>query len=81
MKPLPHPLCNTVLRRPESSSEDECGDLPVLRKGGVTYSFWQPSREEIRDIAAGQPVILGCAGDTHPPVFLCTLTPDHLTAG
>lgn len=83
MNPIHHPLCNTVLRKPEGMTEEQCRDLHILRgvdcfmlgDGPSVNSFWRPEPVELAAINAGAPIVLHCLGHTHPPLSLLVLDP------
>lgn len=75
MNKVQHPKCNSVLGAPPGMTPEECTALPVFRaqyEDGtpVTFSYWQPSAEELALINSGHPVRLGILGRTHAPVLL-----------
>lgn len=41
------------------------------------WSFWNPNPEEIAAIVKGGPIALRVAGETHPPLSLHVMVPDH----
>jgi hypothetical protein len=70
-----HPACNHVLGAPPGVPIEECAALPCVsfRYGDGLHSFlsfWQPTLEERRLIAEGQPVVLEVQGTLHPPVLV-----------
>jgi hypothetical protein len=76
MTPIHHSLCNDVLRRPEGLTEEECGDLPIFRNDTCVVSFWRPEPAELQALAAGQPIMLAIASQTHPPLSVSVLAVD-----
>ena len=79
MRPIQHPSNNDVLGAPQGMSAEQCASLPITRvlhqhphnsnmNTPAVISFWQPTREQMLLIAAGQPVWLHFLGTTHPPV-------------
>lgn len=80
MTPIHHPACNAVLRRPPGTTEEECGDLPIIRSVENGYntvtSVWKPSPEEAEAIAKGGGIALTIWGSTHPPLALTALEAD-----
>lgn len=76
MNRIQHPSNNGVLGAPKGWDQTElpCGALPVTRvvADGVPHvvSFWQPTPEELKALAAGAPVELWVVGHTMPPVAL-----------
>lgn len=75
MNPFQHPACNDVLRRPANLSEEECGDLHIMRTEAGVASFWKPEPVELEALKAGAPVMLIFAAVTHPPVGVMVLKP------
>lgn len=71
-----HHTNNDVLGAPPGTPIEECNALPITRviwadtgNHGV-ISYWMPSDDERKLIAAGQPVRLMVLGVTHPPLLL-----------
>lgn len=77
MNPIHHPACNDVLRRPEGTTEEECGDLPILRTQQGVASFWKPEPIELAALNSGSAVMLTFAAVTHPPVLVQVTKPDE----
>ena len=75
MNPFHHPACNDTLRRPEGTTEEECGDLPILRSPQGVASFWKPAPIELEAIKAGSAIMLTFAASTHPPVAVQVTKP------
>lgn len=73
MIPIKHPLCNDILKRPATMTEEECADLHIVRNQNSVISFWSPSPEEREAIATGQPIIFEAVGVTHPPIKIDVL--------
>ncbi|EIF30949.1 hypothetical protein BCh11DRAFT_06461 [Burkholderia sp. Ch1-1] len=71
-----HPSNNAVLGAPAGWDQSglPCGALPITRvlAGGVHHvmSFWRPTPDELKALAAGAPVELWVVGQTMPPVAL-----------
>lgn len=75
MKPIQHPTSNAVLQPPPGASAVECRALFITRfrwshGSPAVASFWQPTEEERRLIAAGAPVRISFDFPTHPPVYV-----------
>jgi hypothetical protein len=72
---MQHPTNNDVLRPPPGMTNEQCRPLPITRvrytddTPGV-WSYWKPTDEEIKAIAAGAMVRIGVLGFTHPPLHL-----------
>lgn len=49
---------------------EDCGDLPARIDGEGIWSCWQPTTEELADLAAGSPVWLCVVAEVQPPVRL-----------
>jgi len=75
VNPIQHPACNDVLRRPPGTTEEECGDLHIMRNDTQVWSFWRPSAEELLALNAGGAVGLIVEGRTHPPLSICATHP------
>jgi hypothetical protein len=75
MKPVNFKESNTIFRRPDSMTEEECGDLHVHNTGGALISKWEPTEEERKAIANGAPVYLWVIGQVQPPVSLQVESP------
>lgn len=75
MRPTQHPSNNDVLRAPPGMGIEECRPLAITRvnySDGIpgVWSYWEPTDEERRAIAAGALVRVGALGATHPPIHL-----------
>lgn len=77
MNPFQHPACNDTLRRPPGTTEEDCGDLPILRGPAGVTSFWKPLPIELEALNAGSAVMLTFAASTHPPVRVQVTKPDE----
>lgn len=78
MLPVSFEGVNHTFVKPDSMSDDECGDLRVYRgidQNGypMILSAWQPSKEDLEALNAGRPVFLNILGQGMPPVSLFTL--------
>jgi hypothetical protein len=73
LKPIQHDHCNVQIGPGESRLES-CEPLPACRVGedNCWYTYWEPSEEDRRRIAAGGHVRLCVVGMRHPPVMLDT---------
>lgn len=69
--------CTRVLGKPagwdESNPDTPCQGLPVIdlpaeHGGPAMVSAWFPTPDEVRRMAAGEPVYLSVFGTVHPPV-------------
>lgn len=74
LSPIKTPSTTRVLGAPltwDENKHGECVGLPVVDGGdGVIYSYWRvPFRERLA-ILFGKPILLGVAGNSHPPVNL-----------
>jgi hypothetical protein len=56
-------------------TEEECGDLHILREETSISSFWKPEPEELAALNKGLPIMLTCLGHSHPPISLEVLAP------
>lgn len=77
MNPINFEGANFTFKKPESMSEEDCGDLPVYKgtdpKGyPMILSAWQPSEKDIEAINAGRPIYLNIVGHGMPPVSVFT---------
>lgn len=84
MTPTHHSLCNTILKRPPGTTEEECRDLHIQRTQDtaghpVVCSFWRPEPEELAALNEGGTVRFSCWGHTHPPMHLA-VTEDSVEA-
>jgi hypothetical protein len=75
MKPIKHPNCNDILRKPDGMTEEECGDLHIRRDSGFVWSFWKPDAEELLALNRGGSVALSVMGETHPPLSVLVARP------
>jgi hypothetical protein len=71
VKPIQHDNCNVTLG---PGDNPDCEPLPTVRvaEDNCWYSYWEPSEEDRRRIAAGGHVRLCVRGARHPPVMLDT---------
>lgn len=71
-----HPSNNLVLGAPPQwpHGKAECGALPVTQRetaaGQAMVSYWEPSADDLRKLAAGGKIRLWIFGPMHPPVSL-----------
>lgn len=65
---------NTVMLAPESMKET-CCDVHAYRGDGYVITAWRPTPEELVKLNLGEPLWLGVAGETMPPVFLTAIDP------
>lgn len=71
MKPVSFNGVTTLLRKPDSMTDAECGPLPVFNDGHVSVSCWQMSlSERIRALVSGHIWLRVRAGNSQPPVSL-----------
>lgn len=78
MKALPLANCNLKMAPPpdwDEATQGPCGTLDIHFDGESMRSAWLPSPEELAALNAGQPVILGIIGRSHPVVFLTVNRP------
>lgn len=75
MTPIRTNLCNFTYTAPPGM-EDSCGPLPCLRENGSTTSWWQPSADEQRAIAAGGTILFTAHTPGHPVVSISAVHPD-----
>lgn len=74
MTPIRHPACNFLLKSPPDFPDGACADLPVMRTAESVISFWEPTPEELHNLASGNHIIcLQVSGATHPPLSLATV--------
>lgn len=69
------PESNTVMRRPDGWTEDECCDVHAYRgeaadKHPVIITAWKPTPEELVRLNLGEPIYLCVWGQGMPPVAL-----------
>jgi hypothetical protein len=77
---MAHPVgfreANTMLKKPEGSTSEECTDLEVYKDGKYTISRWQLSDEELIALQKnGGKLYLMFWGNTHPPVLPIVKSP------
>ena len=70
-----HSSNNAVLGAPVGVPIEECRALPITRvqfsdATPACVSFWRPTPQELRLLAAGQPIRLCVLGATHPPLLV-----------
>jgi hypothetical protein len=75
MNPMRFERSNTVMRRPESMTEEQCFDVHAfigqdIDGMPVVITKWQPTAEERTRLALGEPVWLHIIGHTMPPVAI-----------
>jgi hypothetical protein len=75
MRQTQHPSNNDVLGAPPGVAHDQCSALAITRAvyadgTAVVLSYWEPTEEERKAIAAGAKVCFSCWGQTHPPVWI-----------
>lgn len=71
MKPTDFPEKTTVLQKPRSMTDEECGTLAIHFDGRACISRWRPNWRERLAVLFGAPVWLGVVGNrTQPPVWL-----------
>lgn len=76
MRATQHPSNNLVLGAPNGwdQKEGECSALAVTKTEWMgkpsMISFWLPSKEELRLLNAGKPVMLWICSEAHPPVAI-----------
>jgi hypothetical protein len=75
MRPTQHPTNNDVLRAPPGVPIEECTPLAITRVAypdgqPAVQSYWRPTEEERKAIAAGALIQFQCWGRTHPPVYI-----------
>lgn len=75
MSPIKHSICNDVLHAP--GGDKDCADLHIYRHDGRVWSFWTPSPEELAAIVKGGAIALCVVGETHPPLSMNVMVPDH----
>jgi hypothetical protein len=86
MKPIQFEEANISMKAPEGWTDDECGALPTCHvrvkiNDKVVNGFvscWQPTPEEMKDIADGKPVYLTVLSGGMPPVNIDTVNPVFL---
>lgn len=76
MKPVHFEQMNRILARPPNMTEEQCASLPIFTDGTVCVSCWEPTIEELAELArTGRVYLLVHSGYTQPPVRLTTLLP------
>ena len=70
MNPTRFTEVNTVMRRPQDMTEEECCDVHAYADGNKVITAWQPTPEELVKLNLGVPVFLCVCGSTMPPVSL-----------
>jgi hypothetical protein len=83
MSPVNFNEANINMKAPEGWTDDDCGALPVCHvrvniNGKIVNGFvscWQPTEQDMQDIAAGKPVYLTVLAEGQPPVNLTTVNP------
>ena len=84
MDPVPFEGQTTVLKRPPSMTDEECGELPVYhsRAEGYCLSCWELSEEDLATILKTKKVLLWVRGGrTQPPVSVQVENPFKPGAG
>ena len=74
MRVVQHPTNNDVLRAPSGQTIEECRPAPITRTlydDGTpsVATYWQPTDEERRAIAAGALIRVEVIGRTMPPML------------
>ena len=63
-----------VLGKPSDMTDEQCGSLAIrdMVVDGLPamVSAWHPTPDEVKRMAAGEPVYLWVFGSAHPPVAL-----------
>jgi len=73
MKPIWFKESNRMLTKPQSMSEDECGDLYVFANGEQCISCWKPTlKERLSILVFGRVWLWVYSGHTQPPVSIET---------
>lgn len=72
------PQANLTLRPPATMPDEHCIPLRVFQgtdENGYHFclSIWQPSKEDLESLNAGNPIALKVLGTTQPPVALFTV--------
>lgn len=80
MHPIKIPQTNHTFTRPESMTEEECFDMPVVagrREDGwpEIISVWQLTPEEIEHISKTGKIYLGVVAAGIPPMWLSVVEP------
>ena len=71
MKPIYFKEHNKLLRKPDSMTEEECGNLHVFTDGDICVSCWKPSIvERLSILVFGKVWLYVFSGETQPPVAL-----------
>lgn len=76
-QPVEFPEQNFVYKRPQSMTEEQCGDLPCYRnpQGPATVSCWKmPWRQRLQILFTGK-VWLYLVWPGHPPVLVTSEKP------
>jgi hypothetical protein len=72
---------NSILKKPENWSDDQCADLPVFvvddptLKTTIRTSCWKITPEEMKEIKKTREVWLTVVGASHPPVLVAGISP------
>ena len=71
LKPIDFKESNKVLAKPDSMTDDECGDLFVFNDGKQTISCWKtPIWKRIRFLFHGKVWISVSFGESQPPIWV-----------
>lgn len=71
MKPISFPEQTSILQKPESMTDEECGSLPIYSNGVECISLWELDEDELQQIIETKQVWLRVvSGTTQPPVLL-----------
>ena len=76
LQPIKFKESNKVLTKPESMTEDECGNLHVFNNGKQSISCWKLNfKQRLNALLFGKIWLCVYAGHTQPPVWLdCSKT-------
>ena len=71
MKPVNFKYANTVLEKPETWTDEQCGPLPIFRDDAQCISLWSMSlRERLSALFFGRVWVFVYSGLTQPPINL-----------
>lgn len=75
MRPIKFSEVNGSLARPDGTTKEECGLLPVYRDDRETISCWMLTEEDLKEILKTRRIWLRVMGQTHPPLHVDALSP------
>ena len=75
MRPVKFSEANGSLSRPDGTTKDDCGLLPVFRDGETVISCWSLTDEDLKQIFETKRIWLRVWGTTHAPVCVQVVKP------